>query len=395
MRYADLDGDGYPDHVLGPDGTGHPFDPFTGQLTGGPPAPAASSGGNISSSSGPGSFGGGGGGSFAAPSGSYVSSAQFVPSTPPAAAFGSSSAPTPRYANNERHPYFGGSPLQPGGRFNTGSSGGYSGPPVYVPGGASVSSSGIRSAYPSDGGGYGGGSSSSSGGGGSVRSLISALRSKFMGNLYPGSSSGYSSSYGEYEPYKPEKPQMRGFAKGMSPEQAQGLYYRPSMLLPKIGGKALPASSPDYADIASLPMAQLVQLSGGRKLSAPKTDAYGNLTSKDRSLSDYTNSLASTYNKIVNREQWFDYDQMAGNLMHAGGNSALGAQFKNQPASMQASNFLANTGALFGATLDPKTATAWQGYANYLADKWGGRQLGKNPTHGGNLARWAGRKLLY
>lgn len=217
-----------------------------------------------------------------------------------------------------------------------------------------------------------------------------------MGNLYPGGSSSGYSSYDSYEPYAPEKPQMRGkYARGMNPTQAQGLYYRPSMLLPKIGGKALPGSSPDYADIAALPMAQLTQLSAGRKISAPKTDAYGNLTSQDRSLSDFTNSLGGMYDRIVNREKWFDYDQMAGNLMHAGGNSALGAQFKNQPASLQASNLLANTGALFGATLDPKTATAWQGYASYLADKWGGRQLGKNPNHGGNLARSVGKKLLY
>jgi hypothetical protein len=188
---------------------------------------------------------------------------------------------------------------------------------------------------------------------------------------------------------------MRGFAKGMNPTQAQGLYYRPSMLLPKIGGKALPGSSPDYADIASLPMTQLTQMTAGRKLSAPKTDAYGNLTSQDRSLSDFTNSLAGMYDKIVNREKWFDYDQMAGNLTHAGGNSALGSQFKDQPASMQASSFLANTGALLGATLDPKTATAWQGYAGYLTDKWGGGQLNKSPERGGSLPRKVGRKLFY
>ena len=245
----------------------------------------------------------------------------------------------------------------------------------------------MPNAYRSGIGGGGGG------GGGDTRSLISAWRSKIIGNLYPGgASTAYPDDYGDYEPYEPETPKMKGFAKGMDPDQAMGLYYRPSMMLPKVA-KGLPGSSPDYADIAALPMAQLTTMMAGNKMSAPKVDLYGNLTAKDTSLSDYTNSLAKMYSDVVNREEWFDYDQMAGNMMTANKKSALGAQFAKQPAATQASNFVSNAGALFSTTVDPKVASAWTAYAGYLADKFGSKHLGSKP--GGNLARSAGKKLFY
>jgi hypothetical protein len=266
---------------------------------------------------------------------------------------------------------------------------------VSVPGGATAGPFAVRAAPSADSGSYGGGGGSSGGsGGGDTRSLIAAWRSRIMGKLYPGSgsssysgSSGYSSSY---TPYEPETPKMRGFAKHFDPEQAMGLYSRPSMLIPKVA-KGLSPSSPAYADLAALPMTQLVKASMGRKISAPKTDDYGNLTAQDRSLSDYTNSLASMYGKIINGEHWFDYDKMAGNMMHPKG--ALGADFKNLPAATQASNFLGYTSAILNSTLDPKTAVAWQAYANTLADKWGGHHLKKAGS--GNIARKMAKKVFY
>ena len=381
MQYQDWDGDGYPDHVLGPDGIWVAFDPQTGALLSAPTA-APSSGGNITTGSFPDGFGGSSGGG---------SGPSYAPPPPPSS-FGSSYPTTPKYANGSTHPFFGGEMPRAGGTWNTGQPGFRQ--QVSVPGGATAGPFAVRSAPSADSGSYGGGGSSGGGGGGDTRGLIAAWRSKILGNLYPGSgrssysgSSGYSSSY---TPYEPETPKMRGFAKHFAPEQAMGLYSRPSMLIPKVA-KGLSPSSPAYADLAALPMTQLVKASMGKKISEPQVDAYGNLTAKDRSLSDFTNSLASMYSKIINNESWFNYDKMAGNMMHPKG--ALGADFKDLPAATQASNWLGYTSAILNSTLDPKTAVAWQAYANTLADKFGSKHLKKAGS--GNIARKMSKKVFY
>jgi hypothetical protein len=251
------------------------------------------------------------------------------------------------------------------------------------------------------------GSSSGGGGGGQVRSIISSWRDRLLGNMYPGgggggggySSGGYSSySYPSYESSstftEPGMPKMSGkWGKGIDPEQAQGLYYQPSLMMPKVSNVSADAPFGDY--VRGLPMAQLVLMSAGKKIPAPKTDAYGNLTSQDKSLSAYTNQLAKTYSGILNKDKWFDYDQMAGNLMHAKGNSALGAQIENQPAATQASTVLSNVSALLSATVDPRVASSQTDYAQSLIDKWGSKSLSQSPSKAPNLARKIGRKVFY
>jgi hypothetical protein len=328
--YADWDGDGIPDHVQTPQGVWQAFNPSTGDLLAS--NPAAPSGGNITTGSFPDSFGGGG-----------VGRAEST-------------------RDSGRQPYIPGLPshiLYGGGQI------GVRPTPQRTYGGSAVNQNA-----------YGGGGSGSGGGGGAVRGLISAWRSKLTSSLYPGSGSS-SSGYSAY----PEPPQstMRGAAKGMNPDQAYGLYYRPSMMLPRVAPGLDPAS-PNYADIASLPATQLANLTKGAR--------------GGDSLSHFTNSLASVYDRVANREQWFDQDKMAANLTYPNSRSALGQQ-SQLPASQQADAFLANVGAIFNTTTDPATSAAMQAYASTLADKWGARALNKQPGRGRSLAEYAGKRLFY
>lgn len=409
QRYADWDGDGFPDHVMGPDGLWHAFNPQTGESL----SSTAPSGGNnpfAPSGSSPVSSGGGTQQRFSAPP------------TPPAD-FGSGETPHPAYRNGQLHPAWGGAPLVPGGTYRgpQGSSGGYQ-QQVSTPSGATAGPFGTHPAYGPSQHSYGG-DSSSGGGGGLAKSLIGQMRSnvesKLSGMFGGGSSSYSSSSYpssgSSYTPYVQETPKMRGFARHVDPTQALGLYTQPQMLMPKVA-PGLDIASPKYGDTADLPMAELALLQGGKKLAAPSRDPYGNLTSKDHSLSDFTNSLANMYDRVINREKWFDYGDLTKNLMTAPKNSALGAQFlgnkpqavpgapvsaaarqasRGVPASAQISSFLNATDAIFGATMDPNAAAIKQDYASALADQFASRFLNRPVKRMPSAARWAGSRLFY
>jgi hypothetical protein len=352
--YADWDGDGIPDHVQTPQGVWQAFNPSTGDLLAS--NPAAPSGGNITTGSFPDSFGGGG-------VGRAENSNDRKPAYPlpnPAASPAPGARPAAPARDSGRQPYIPGLPshiLYGGGQI------GVRPAPQRTYGGSAVNQNA-----------YGGGGSGS--GGGAVRGLISAWRSKLTSSLYPGSGSS-SSGYSAYP--EPPQPKMRGAAKGMNPDQAYGLYYRPSMMLPRVAPGLDPAS-PNYADIASLPATQLANLTKGAR--------------GGDSLSHFTNSLSDVYDRVANREQWFDQDKMAANLTYPNSRSALGQQAQ-LPASQQADAFLANVGAIFNTTTDPATSAAMQAYASTLADKWGARALNKQPGHGRSLAEYAGKRLFY
>jgi hypothetical protein len=386
--YADFDNDGIPDHVLGPDGLYRAFDPQTGQMMAAqqPAAPAtpttgtgalpsaAPTGGNISTGLRPASVGGG------APR----------PAPLPVNMPRSSGTPSvPTYQGGSRHPFFGGSPRVPGGMVAAQGSQPRSGylqaqPGSGIGGGPRASGLTYYDTSPSSGG----------GGGGQTRSIISAWRDRLMGNMYPGSSSSSYPSYNSqpYKPYEPETPKMRGWSRRIDPEQAAGLRYNPSMLIPRVS--KVGAESPFGDMVRDLPMAELTMMSAGKKIPAPKVDDYGNLTRKDRSLSAFTNQLASEYDDVLNEDKWFDYDEMASNLMSAGKKSALGAPFRKQPVGSQVNSFLANTGALFGATLPDSVASSFQDYAATLADRFAARNLTKPPKRTPALNKRVGRKLF-
>ena len=334
-----------------------------------------------------------------------------VPRTPKAAAapsglpprtYGGSTAP-PAYRDGSTHPFFGGASRAPGGHFSSQSSGG----PQRVQNpdtGASAGANFTRAPRNPESRMYGGGSFEKKGGGGSnmgansalgqsLKAKVQGMASKIMGggSSYSG---GYSYPSSSYKPYEPETPRMRGWARKIDPEQALGLYSRPSMLMPKVAPGFGP-ENPRYGQFASLPMTELTQLMGGKKLSAPKTDEYGNLTGKDRSLSDFVNGLRSTYDRAINEETWFDYDTMARNLMNARGKSAVGSAFRKMPVGTQASNLLNYTGAIFGTNFDPVTARVKQDRASALADELAAKYLTKKTKKTPAFNRKLGQEIFY
>lgn len=334
-----------------------------------------------------------------------------VPRTPKAAAapsglpprtYGGSTAP-PAYRDGSTHPFFGGAPRVPGGHFSSQSSGG----PQSVQNpdtGASAGANFTRAPRNPESRMYGGGSFEKKGGGGSnmgansalgqsLKAKVQGMASKIMGggSSYSG---GYSYPSSSYKPYEPETPRMRGWARKFEPEQALGLYSRPSMLIPKVAPGFGP-ESPFYGRVSGLPMTELTQLMGGKKLSAPKVDEYGNLTRKDRSLSDFVNGLRDTYDGVINRDEWFDYDTMANNLMNARGKSAVGSAFRKMPVGTQASNLTNYTGAIFGTNMTPTMARVYQDRASALADELAAKYLTKKSKKIPAFNRKLGQEIFY
>jgi hypothetical protein len=401
--YRDMDGDGIPDAVMGPNGLWQSFNPYTGEMLGASPWGAETSEGNPLSPLTPASFGIGtpGGSTPVPPKTPAPKASQFSP-----ASFGAGTASVPTYRDGSTHPAFGGAPRVPGGQWASQSSGGSNQEQVHVPGGASAGPFNTSAApaprQQAQGGGTFFNKDGLSGKGGGTSPLYDKFRAK--GDAMAGkvrsmgtggtSSSSYNYPSSNYKPYEPETPKMKGFARKFEPEQALGLYSRPSMMMPRIAPGFMP-ENPRYGDIESLPMTELTMLTGGKKLSAPKVDEYGNLTAKDRSLSDFTNALADTYDRTINGEEWFDYDQMAHNLMNMRNKSALGAGFKKMPAGSQASTLLNLTGAMFGTTLDPSSAATRQDRASALANQLASKYLTRKSKNTPNLAKAVSRDLFY
>ena len=387
MNYADFDGDGYPDHVRDAFGNWRAFDPATGQLLQSS-LPAAPSGAVSSSGVAPDSSGGGRQGVRPQPS-------AYLPAPP--RTFGSGERTIPTYRNGQRHPAHGGQPLTPGGYYRgpEGSQGdsrqqvtnpdtGASAGPFRVQSPRSAMSDRMSQRTGTGGG----------GGGSLAKTLIGQMRAKLEGKL-SGQSTSYGSYDSNYQPYEPEEPRMRGFARKIDPEQAMGLYYRPTALIPRVAKGFVNAGDPNYQWMSELPMRELTMLMGGRKIAAPDVDEYGNLTKKDTSLSDYTNQLAKQWENTLLENEWFDYDQMARNMIRAKPNSALGAQFKGNPVGDQINAFLGNANAVFSTTTDPRFVSGKMAYANALADQFGGKYLNKNPKRTPSIARKMGRDLFY
>lgn len=318
---------------------------------------------------------------------------------------GGSYGTAPRYGDGSTHPFFGGQPRTPGGYAAQGDSGGGFRPQVTVPStGASAGPFGVEAPRaPSGGNSYGGGSSGGGGGGGGdVRGTISAIRGKFLDKLQPGLTDqqyqqrqrriynrrgdkmdamyGSSDSPYGYGAYGADEPKMRGFARKFDPQQAEGLYYRPSMLLPRVAPK-LNSFSPRYQELAALPANQLSTMQFGARGKAKEGP------------SQYVNNLAKTYRGLAN-DDWFDYGEMAANLTRAKKKSPLGAQFDNVPLGYAADNYQGFVNALFGATLPEASARGKSSYASALIDQYGARMLKKDPKKATPINRWVGKRLF-
>jgi hypothetical protein len=179
-----------------------------------------------------------------------------------------------------------------------------------------------------------------------------------------------------YDSYK-----MRGFSKKMDPQQAEGLMFRPSMLLPKVA-KGLPSTSPRYGELAALPAAQLSML------------AYGHRGKAKDGPSQFTNNLAKFYEDAANRGDLPSYGQATRHLATAKPGSPLGQMFKNQPLGFGAQNYESMVTAIMGNTgLDPGWAAARTETAQGLIDRYGSRMLKKDPRKATPINRWVARKV--
>lgn len=232
---------------------------------------------------------------------------------------------------------------------------------------------------------------------GKVRGMASDLR-------YGGSSSGsayssqqqrqydrvgrqmdaaYAPTTSPYAPYgTTAEPKMRGFSRKFDPEQAQGLYFRPSMALPRAVPKLRP-TSPFYGTIADLPAAQLSLLdTGGKKVK------------ENRQLSAYTNNLADFYRDAARRGDLPELGHMQRVLTGAHKKSPLGQMFNDQPMGFGAQNYESMVIAMLGSSgLDPRSAAAQTELAQRYMDQYGSRFVTRKPKKAPPINRWVGRQM--
>ena len=315
---------------------------------------------------------------------------------------GGGSPTTPRYADGSQHPYFGGPPRVPGGRFASESS---SGGGTFVP---QLPYSPARS--PS--GGYGASGGGGGGGGGGGSALYHAWRDKLVSKLYPGSGSAYSSyggSYGGgggsvYTHYEYPEEKMRGqWARQVDPTQASAIMARPSMMIPRVA-PGLDSRSPFYEDAATAPAGAMATIMSSRQRvkepTYPTTRYRPDGTTVERPGrggnvgSTTVNAIGDYYNNFLNKEQVPTFDQVANQLTHAKKNSLIGMQVNQQPAGYGLSALQGIIDAGLSETLDPRSAAAYSAEASALIDRMGSRLIKKPVGRGGNIAKKVSRRLF-
>jgi hypothetical protein len=464
-QFADWDGDGRPDHVMGQDGFWHAFNPRTGQMADGTSLSATLTGGQ----SPPG----------AAPTGLTQSALPtpapnqpLAPVSPPAllappqqplmstgapeSIFGARpmqapplrpqgvsqmEASGPAYQTGIRHPFFGGDQPTPGGGFNPGgpSSGGTQ--ITNFDTGASAGPGNVRSprsalaSSPLYTRGATSGSAPQRDGShrsplydkfrakgdameAKVRGKASAIQGKVSGmgsgssmSAAPsrGMSSGFSSGGSSFAEPKVIEPKMKGLAKGMDPQQAEALFTRPTMLLPKIA-KGVDPASPLYDIVSGLPASQLAMLGTSNKKSTERN-----------SISQMVNATGKVYNRAL-EGNLPSFDQMVKDLTSAKSKSALGQamvpprpertisgyardgkpRYSREepdyftPPLSTAANTMSSLIRAIGQTagLDERVINAYSEMGDYMIDKFGGSQLKKAPSKMKPMNRKVGRKLF-
>jgi hypothetical protein len=342
----------------------------------------------------------------------------------------------PAYQTGIRHPFFGGDQPSPGGSFNLG--GGSGGTQITnFDTGASAGPGNVRSPRsalersPL----YTRGATSGSGGGGGgnthplydkfrakgdameakVRGKASAIQGKVSGMgsasvpSSRGMSGGFSSGGSSFAEPKVIEPKMKGLAKGMDPQQAEALYTRPSMLLPKIA-KGVDPASPLYDIVSDLPASQLALLGTSNKKSTERN-----------SISQMVNATGKVYNRALDGNLP-DFDSMVHDLIKAKPKSALGQamvpprpertisgysptgkpRYSREepdyftPPLTTASNTMSSLIRAIGQTagLDERVISAYGEMGDYMIDKFGGSQLKKAPSKMKPMNRKVGRKVF-
>lgn len=286
--------------------------------------------------------------------------------------------PAPSYMNGARHPFFGGAMPD----YGSGDGGGGPRPLPPLP---------RNNAYLPGGGGY------SSGGGGGGGEFAKAMAYKLKGKLLGGGSSygSYDSDYDDdpYDPYADEK--MRGAARGMSPEQAASLFYRPQMMIPNVD-KDIDPTGANYGLVNELPATELAYLLGGRK------------KGWDGGPNDLANGIADVYDTALNGDDWFEWDDLSGNLAKAKGKNnglanlfqtreerdAYGNPYEVSPTAGDAAYaYQGMLNAAINTTLPPIAAAGYAAYGDWLINQWGSKALKQDPAKAPSINRWVGKRL--
>jgi hypothetical protein len=222
-------------------------------------------------------------------------------------------------------------------------------------------------------------------------------------------SGGFSSGGSSFAEPKVIEPKMKGLAKGMDPQQAEALYTRPSMLLPKIA-KGVDPASPLYDIVSNLPASQLALLGTSNKKSTERN-----------SISQMVNATGKAYNRALDGNLP-DFDQMVNDLIKAKPKSALGQamvpprpertisgyardgkpRYSREepdyftPPLSTASDTMSSLIRAIGQTagLDERVINAYGEMGDYMIDKFGGSQLKKAPSKMKPMNRKVGRKLF-
>lgn len=345
----------------------------------------------------------------------------------------------PRYGNNTTHPWFGGDSLLPGGALAQPGVGTDYRQQVSVPGGATAGPYAVRAAEsPSRSYGGDGNAGGSGGGGGIAKDLYWQFANKIGAKL-----SGQSSTYGDYEQerFKPYRgpddprtmrrvekldPRMRGpYAKDWNADMARTLYDNPQAMIGRVAPNLVNDSLLEDR-LQSLPMAQLALISGSGKRGwqgglNPMEDVYGDYYQKlnkrlengrqgidylpfyrkqlrrDRSLSDYTNTLGGLYDDLAGG-QVFDTDALFGNLYNPAKKTYLSKAFKPD----RSGNNVAGMGDTFLSSYNAILETGGYGdiqrevmsdRASDLVNDYYAKYAGRKPKKAPRLNQWVGQQL--
>jgi hypothetical protein len=261
--------------------------------------------------------------------------------------------------------------------------------------GTRLGSNYVQSAQPQRGG-----HPNDGGGGGGASATYWNLRNKLS------SAGSSSSSYGSYKSYdsgssfaEPKEEKMRGpYAKGLDPDQAQGLMFRPTAMLPRVFPK-LEGATPLYDLMSSLPAAQLAMLSK---------------RGFDGGPSDLANGVGKLYQGFGNNELP-DFDTLWNNLSSpkkSGGIAELfqgakagkgdydpygsGYEYGKEPLPMgeAASTYQGLLDAVLATTMPTETAGKYSAQGNYLIDQASSKALKRPAGKGTPIYKSVGRRLF-
>lgn len=303
----------------------------------------------------------------------------------------------PNFSDGSSHPLAGGGPRTPGGPAAAASGGFDNRQQVSVPGGASAGPFSVRAAPGPSGQSYGG-RADSDGGGGGTSPIYNKLRAKLTGAYSGGSSyGGYSGGYAA--PKEPREERMTGrFARGLDPDQAYGLAYRPTAMMPR-AMPGLSGASPLYDMLSEMPAYQLGIL-GKRNFngSARATaNAVGNFYDQAGNMNDLPD-FDTLMRNLTNPKKNGGVDQMFNGVRNpASIRKATGYEYEYGKEPLAAGEAAQTYQGLLDATLSllpTNTAAKYSSAGSALIDKAMLKDMKRPAGKGKSINQFVGRRLF-